>query len=65
MLYNSQLFEERATTTMSISPHPFTLSSDTVLLAFGIGIILALGALFVLKSVRYDEIIQSPFGKNK
>jgi hypothetical protein len=62
-----QLFEELATTTppsagaASVSP----VSGQIVFFGLCAAILLAFLAVYVLKSVRYDEIVKDPFSKNR
>jgi hypothetical protein len=63
-----QLFEELATTTVpKTAGMQADLSASGGLIFFGLcaAVLLAFLAVYVVKSVRYDEIIKDPFSKNR
>ena len=63
----SQLFEEIATTTLPVTGGVGAVrpATSTLLLGIACAVILAGLSVYVLKQVRYDEIIKNPFGKNQ
>ena len=70
----AELFDELATTSPVVGPLSAgqsgiaglpAVAGGTIGTAIAIAVVLALGAVYVLKSVRYDEVIRNPFLKDK